>query len=52
MMEIMYDIPSRDDIKKCIVTKETILNHQMPTLVLMEPREKISEEVMLEESVS
>jgi ATP-dependent Clp protease ATP-binding subunit ClpX len=52
MMEIMYDIPSRDDIKKCIVTKETISNHQMPTLVLMEPREKRTKEVMLEESVS
>lgn len=38
MMEIMYEIPSRDDIKKCIVTKETILNHQLPTLVLMEPK--------------
>ncbi len=36
MMEIMYEIPSRDDIKKCIVTKETIRNHQLPTLVLVD----------------
>ncbi len=49
MMEIMYEIPSRDDIKKCVVTKETILNHQMPTLVLAESK-KNSEKA--EESVS
>ncbi len=38
MMEIMYEIPSRKDIKKCIVTKETIRNHQMPTLVLVDSK--------------
>ncbi|MBF4695313.1 ATP-dependent Clp protease ATP-binding subunit ClpX [Fusibacter ferrireducens] len=38
MMEIMYEIPSREDIKKCIVTKETIWNHQMPTLVLVDSK--------------
>ena len=34
MLEIMFEIPSRDDIKKCVVTKETIENKQNPTLVL------------------
>ncbi|MBR5315750.1 MAG: ATP-dependent Clp protease ATP-binding subunit ClpX [Firmicutes bacterium] len=34
MMDIMFDIPSRDDVKKCIITKETIENQQAPTLVL------------------
>jgi ATP-dependent Clp protease ATP-binding subunit ClpX len=34
MTEIMYEIPSRDDIEKCIITKETILNNMEPTLVL------------------
>lgn len=34
MMDIMYDIPSRDDIKKCIVTKETIEGVKGPKLVL------------------
>ncbi len=38
MMDIMYEIPSRDDIKKCIVTKETIRNHQLPTLVLVDAK--------------
>jgi len=40
MMEIMFEIPSRDDIKKCIVTKETIRNHQLPTLVLVDSKKE------------
>ena len=34
MRDIMYEIPSRTDIEKCIVTKQTILNKEPPTLVL------------------
>jgi len=34
MMDIMFDIPSRDDVKKCIVTKETIEEGKEPELVL------------------
>ena len=34
MMDIMFDIPSRDDVKKCIVTKETIEEGKAPVLVL------------------
>ena len=34
MTEIMYEIPSRDDIEKCIVTKETIELKKQPELVL------------------
>ena len=41
MMEIMYEIPSREDIKKCIVTKETIRNHQMATLVLIDSKREL-----------
>lgn len=29
----MYDIPSRDDVKKCIVTRETIEEGSRPTLI-------------------
>lgn len=36
MLNIMYDIPSRDDIEKCIVTKETVLNHCEPITILSE----------------
>ncbi|MEA4852803.1 MAG: ATP-dependent Clp protease ATP-binding subunit ClpX [Christensenella sp.] len=35
MMDIMYDIPSRNDILKCVVTKDTIKNRK-PMLVFGE----------------
>ena len=34
MLDIMYEIPSRDDIEKCLITKETVENKGEPTLVL------------------
>ena len=34
MTEIMYEIPSRDDVEKCIITKETIESGSQPKLVL------------------
>ncbi|MBS4539495.1 ATP-dependent Clp protease ATP-binding subunit ClpX [Clostridium sp. D2Q-11] len=40
MLDIMYDIPSREDIEKCLVTKDTIQNKSEPTLVLSEKRKK------------
>lgn len=46
MTDVMYDIPSRDDIKKCIITKGTIDNNAGPALVLLD---KIKEK---EESAS
>lgn len=33
MLEVMYDIPSRTDIKKCVITPEAILNQESPLLV-------------------
>ena len=33
MTDIMYEIPSRDDVKKCIITKETITDGAKPVLV-------------------
>ncbi len=34
MLDIMYDLPSRDDIKKCIITKDSVLDEKPPKLVL------------------
>ena len=34
MTDIMYEIPSRDDVKKCIVTRGCVDNDMRPTLVL------------------
>ncbi len=33
MLEVMYDIPSRSDVKKCVITQESILNQEAPLLV-------------------
>ncbi len=49
MTDIMFDIPSRSDVHKCIITKETIENESSPTLVLGEAA-KALEEVETEES--
>lgn len=36
MNNVMYEIPSRKDVKKCIITKETVENEEEPVLVLEE----------------
>ena len=41
MTDIMYEIPSRDDVVKCIITKGTIDNNVRPTLVLSENKADI-----------
>jgi ATP-dependent Clp protease ATP-binding subunit ClpX len=39
MLEIMYELPSIEDLKECIITREVILNRERPVLV-SEPREQ------------
>ena len=39
MRDIMFDIPSNRNIEKCIITKETVLNHKEPTLFVSEKKE-------------
>jgi ATP-dependent Clp protease ATP-binding subunit ClpX len=34
MLDVMFDLPSRDDITKCIITKETVVENSIPKLVL------------------
>lgn len=38
MTNIMYEVPSRNDVRKCIVTRETVEAEKEPELVLTEPR--------------
>ena len=37
MNNIMYELPSRDDVQKCIITRETVEAEKDPELVLTEP---------------
>lgn len=39
MTDIMFDIPSRNDVQKCIITEATIENEVTPTLLLGEPKQ-------------
>ncbi len=40
MLNVMYEIPSREDIDKCIITKETIKENREPIIVYLEPGTK------------
>lgn len=40
MTNVMYDIPSREDIDKCIIKKETVMEKLEPEILLLEPGTK------------
>ncbi|MCR1898762.1 ATP-dependent Clp protease ATP-binding subunit ClpX [Irregularibacter muris] len=40
MLGVMYEIPSRDEVEKCIITEETITKASEPTLVVSEANAK------------
>src|SRR5699024_4105205 len=48
MKDIMYEVPSRDDVEKCLITEDTIIKNGEPTLVLSDKKKKSRNE----ESVS
>ncbi len=33
LLDVMFELPSRKDVSKCVITKETITRHLKPTLV-------------------
>ncbi|MEG1547565.1 MAG: ATP-dependent Clp protease ATP-binding subunit ClpX [Clostridia bacterium] len=43
MLDIMYDIPSRTDIRKCLITSDVIKKTGKPVFELGEPRVKLPE---------
>jgi len=43
MLDVMYDVPSRDDIARCIVTREVVLQKRPPILVPRERKRKREE---------
>lgn len=38
MLHIMYDIPSRSNVRKIIITEDTILNHVEPEMIIQRDR--------------
>ncbi|ADL08500.1 ATP-dependent Clp protease ATP-binding subunit ClpX [Thermosediminibacter oceani] len=45
MMDVMYEIPSRSDITKCVVTKEVVLKREEPIIVTSERKKAKKKEV-------
>ena len=41
MMDLMFQIPSREDVIEVIITEETVMNGETPLLIL-KPKEKIA----------
>jgi ATP-dependent Clp protease ATP-binding subunit ClpX len=39
MLEIMYELPSMEGLRECLITREVIVNHERPILI-HEPREQ------------
>lgn len=39
MLEIMYEIPSRKDVKECIINEDTITGHSKPILIYSKEQE-------------
>jgi len=43
LLDVMFEIPSREDIGKCIITKETLLRGEKPILVTKDKHKKKEE---------
>lgn len=45
MMDVMYEIPTRTDITKCVITKEVVINREEPIIVTSERKKSKKKEV-------
>ena len=50
LLEVQFELPSRRDVKKCVVTKETIERGLKPTLVTEAAPDEADDEALAEES--
>ncbi|MGI6549906.1 MAG: ATP-dependent Clp protease ATP-binding subunit ClpX [Syntrophomonadales bacterium] len=42
MLDVMYDVPSRADVTKCVVTKDVVAKKENPLLVTVEPKRRVN----------
>jgi ATP-dependent Clp protease ATP-binding subunit ClpX len=42
MLDVMYDIPSRVDVTKCVVTRDVVHKKENPLLVTVEPKRRVN----------
>lgn len=43
LIDVMFDLPSKENIQKCMITKEVIINNDKPILVTSDKRKKKEE---------
>ncbi|MGI2326439.1 ATP-dependent protease ATP-binding subunit ClpX [Planococcus sp. YIM B11945] len=43
MLEVMFDLPSREDIVECVITKETVTDNVLPKLILKDGTEYVGD---------
>ena len=43
LLEVMYEIPSRNDITKCLITKDVIAKKEEPIMVTVDRKKKREE---------
>jgi len=37
LLDVMYEVPSRDDVTKCVIDEQVVLEHVAPTLIPSAP---------------
>jgi ATP-dependent Clp protease ATP-binding subunit ClpX len=37
LLDVMYELPSRSDVARCVVDRSVVLEHMTPTLITVEP---------------
>jgi len=42
MLEVMYEIPSRVDVTKVVITRDVILKRESPLLVTVDAKRKVN----------
>ncbi len=43
LLDVMFDLPSRDDVERCVVTREVVVNKEAPILGTRDKRKKKEE---------
>jgi ATP-dependent Clp protease ATP-binding subunit ClpX len=40
MLDVMYEIPSMENVKECVIGEDTVINQEAPILLYEQPRKK------------
>ncbi|MBM4235308.1 MAG: ATP-dependent protease ATP-binding subunit ClpX [Firmicutes bacterium] len=43
LLDVMFELPSRDDIERCVITRESVINKESPMLATRDKRKKKEE---------